>query len=175
MKGRAGRGRGGRGGAGWTYTRWVSRGAAAGRSRPARTGRGSSSCTCRSRGPWCCAHTRTAGCPRARSTGWRAGCTCTCGDTGTKTSASSASSASSRQAGREGAGAGPARGGDTGGPQSNSPRFSVRTRTPAPPHMEGVAWPTWVLSPWAPGLRAAGPLSFLIKVSRVSYTSAGVG
>lgn len=64
-----------------TYTRWESRGAAAGRSRRARTACGSSSCTCRSRGPWCCVHTHTAGCPRARSTGWRAGCTCTWGDT----------------------------------------------------------------------------------------------
>ena len=65
-----------------THTRWGSRGAAAGRSRRARTACGSSSCTCRSRGPWCCAHTHTAGCRHARSTGWRAGCTCTWGDTG---------------------------------------------------------------------------------------------
>lgn len=64
-----------------TYRRWESRGAAAGRSQPARTGCGSSSCICHSRGPWCYAHTRTAGCPHARSTGWRAGCTCTWGDT----------------------------------------------------------------------------------------------
>ena len=63
-----------------THTRWESHGAAAGRSRRARTACGSSSCICRSRGPWCCAHTRTAGCPHARSTGWRAGCTCTWGD-----------------------------------------------------------------------------------------------
>lgn len=77
-------GGGGRSQAGWgpghTYRRWESRGAAAGRSRRARPACGSSSCTCRSRGPWCCAHTRTAGCPRAPSTGWRAGCTCTWGD-----------------------------------------------------------------------------------------------
>lgn len=65
-----------------TYRRWESRGAAAGRSRPARTGCGSSSCTCHSRDRWCCVHTRTAGCPRAWSTGWRAGCTCTWGDMG---------------------------------------------------------------------------------------------
>lgn len=65
-----------------THTRWESRGAAAGRSRRARTACGSSSCTCRSRGPWCCARTRTAGCPRARSTRWRAGCTGTWGDGG---------------------------------------------------------------------------------------------
>jgi hypothetical protein len=63
-----------------TYRRWESHGAAAGRSRHARPVCGNSSCTCCSQGRWCCVHTRTAGCPRALSTGWRAGCTCTWGD-----------------------------------------------------------------------------------------------
>lgn len=57
-----------------TYRHWANHEAAAGRSRRARSGCGSSSCTCRSRGLWCCARTRTASCPHELSTGWHAGC-----------------------------------------------------------------------------------------------------
>lgn len=164
-----------------TYRRWESRGAAAGRSRPARTGCGSSSCTCHSRDRWCCVHTRTAGCPRARSTGWRAGCTCTWGDMGwTDVSKLTAGlpgpweKASPTRRGRGSFWDWP--GGDSGGHQSNLPRFSFEQRK-SPirlllrEHHHLQSFPSMK----AALATAAGLLSSLMVVSRVSYSSVGVG
>lgn len=145
---------------GHTYTRWESRGAAAGRSRPARTGCGSSCGSGRSRGPWCCAHTRTAGCPRARSTGWRAGYTCTCGDTGT--------ASASPGAGVGGVGLtwqGPEK------PQSSPDSLLGHTQPKSPP-AKG--------SPWQPLPRMQATLDLaagfsFIRGSRAHYVLAGVG
>lgn len=46
-----------------THMHWGIRWAEAGRTQLARTGSGSSSCTSRSPARWCCARTRTEGCP----------------------------------------------------------------------------------------------------------------